>query len=88
MVSSPFQCDFCWFVNLTKRPPRDIYEADAQLLAYIRRVNLDMFWSREPSTVGNTLRALEKGRKISEGLGLEPVQLSVGPWPVADTCGF
>ena len=88
MVASPFQCDYCWFTNLTKRSAKDIFDADAQLLAYIRRVNLDVFWSREPSTVGNTLRALEKGKKISVELGLNPVQVSVGPWPVADTCGF
>ena len=88
MLVTPFQCDYCWFINITKRPARDIFDADAQLLAYIRRVNLDMFWCKEPGTVGNTLRALEKGRRISEELGLDPVQLSVGPWPVADTCGF
>jgi hypothetical protein len=88
MVTAPFQCDYCWFVNLMKRPARDIYDADARLLAYIRIVNLDMFWSKEPSTVANTLRALVKGRKISEELGMDPVNIPVGPWPVADTCGF
>jgi hypothetical protein len=88
MLTSPFQCDYCWFVNLTKRQARDIFDADARLLAYIRRVNLDIFWSKEPGTVGNTLRALEKGKKMSEEFGLPPVALTVGPWPVADTCGF
>ena len=88
MISSPFQCDNCWFVNLTKRPSNETFEADAQLLAYIRRVNLDVFWSKEPSTVGNTLRSLEKGKGVSSELGLPPVKLEMGPWPVADTCGF
>ena len=88
MLVAPFQCDYCWFLNITKKPARDIFEADARLLGYIRRVNLDVFWSREPGTVGNTLRALEKGKRISEEFGLAPVKLSMGPWPVADTCGF
>ena len=88
MLTSPFQCDYCWFFNITKRTARDIFDSDAQLLAYIRRVNLDVFWSREPSTVANTMRALVKGKKISSELGLPPVQIKVGPWPIMDTCGF
>jgi hypothetical protein len=88
MISAPFQCDYCWFFNITKKQAMVRFDADSQLLAYIRRVNLDMFWCREPGTVGNALRALEKGRKISRDLGLAPVKLRMGPWPVEDTCGF
>ena len=88
MLTSPFQCDYCWFFNITKRVARDIFNSDARLLAYIRRVNLDVFWSREPSTVANTMRALSKAKTLSDELGLPPVQLTVGPWPVVDTCGF
>ena len=55
MLFSPFQCNDCWFVNLTKRLSNETLEADVQLLAYIRQINLDVFWSNEPSTVGNTL---------------------------------
>ena len=88
MLTSPFQCDYCWFFNITKRVARDIFNSDAGLLAYIRRVNLDLFWSREPSTVANTMRALSKAKTLSDELGLPPVQLTVGPWPVVDTCGF
>ena len=88
MLTSPFQCDYCWFFNITKRVARDIFDSDARLLAYIRRVNLDLFWSREPSTVANTMRALSKAKTLSDELGLPPVQLTVGPWPVVDTCGF
>ena len=72
-MSSPFQCDYCWFTNITKRVADANFEADAQLLAYIRRVNLDVFWSKEPSTVGNTLRSLEKGKYMSAELGLPPL---------------
>ena len=88
MIISPFQCDYCWFINLNKRQARTSFESDSRLLAYIRRVNLDVMWSREPLTVGNTLRLLEKGRKLSGELDLPPVPISVGPWPVQDNCGF
>jgi hypothetical protein len=54
----------------------------------MRRVNLDVMWSREPSTVLTTLNTLKRAKKLSEELGFESVPISVGPWPVADTCGF
>ena len=88
MVSAPFQCDRCWFVNLHKREPNDLSLSDIRLQAYIRRVNLDIFWCREPSTVKSTLAALAKGRKMSSELGLPPIRVPVGSWPVGDTCGF
>jgi hypothetical protein len=88
MLSFPFQCDYCWFVNLHKRSANTNFDSDSLLMAYIRRVNLDIMWSKEPTTVGNTLRMLLKGKALSSELGLAPVQLKVGPWPVADNCGF
>ena len=88
MVSAPFQCDVCWFINIHKRMPNEEFPSDAQLMCYIRRVNLDMFWSREPATVNSTLRSLLKGRQMSQQLGLPPVQLKMGPWPMSDTIGF
>ena len=45
-------------------------------------------WSSEPSVVKATWKNLEKGRKFSAEFGLPPVDISVGPWPVADTCGY
>ena len=49
---------------------------------------MDVFWCREPSTVAATYRNLLKGKRMSEDLGLSPVHIAVGPWPVHDTCGF
>ena len=42
----PFQCDICWFRNLKLRSPIKGDSADDKLLAFIRRANLDMIWSR------------------------------------------
>ena len=61
---------------------------DELILAYIRRVNLDVMWSREGSTVGNNLSNLRKGRRMSEELGLKPQPLVMGPWPMSDLVGF
>ena len=62
--------------------------SDKRLLGYIRRVNLDIMWSRERSTVGNTLSAVKKARDLSVELGLKPQNLLLGPWPVGDDQGF
>jgi len=46
-----FQCDLCWFRNIKFRSPSASSQSDQRLLKYIRRVNLDGMWSREPGTV-------------------------------------
>ena len=69
----PFQCDVCWFVNLYGRKPNPNMSTDRSELAYIRRVNLDVFWSRERSTVRGLYgkmkeeirRSLSKGRPVA-----------------------
>jgi len=88
MLCSPFQCDHCWFVNLCRREPSDMSYSDDRLLGYIRRVNLDLMWSRERGTVANTLAAVNKGRTMSIELGLVPQLLKLGPWPLGDGQGF
>ena len=45
-------------------------------------------WSREKSTVGNTLSALKKAKELNEVLGLTPQIIELGPWPVSDGVGF
>ena len=88
MLCSPFQCDYCWFANITKKDANHWFPDDVRKLAFIRRVNLDVMWSREPSTVANSFSTLIKAKKDSEDLGFEAQMIDVGPWPVADTCGF
>jgi len=84
----PFQCDTCWFRNLTKRLPQEGSLADGQLLRYIRRVNLDGMWSRSPSTVANVKYNFIRIMKLNLELGLENNFPEMGPWPVADHVGF
>ena len=88
MLLSPFQCDICWFINLQGREPESQSPSDQRLLEYIRRVNLDMFWSSEPSTVGATLGNQKKSYRMSQALDLVPLTVPQGPWPVGDPVGF
>ena len=88
MLCSPFQCDHCWFINLCRREPSHISYSDERLLGYIRRVNLDLMWSRERGTVANTLAAVNRGRTMSIELGLVPQPVKLGPWPLGDGQGF
>ena len=70
-LAAPFQCEYCWVVNLTGREAKASSLGDRRLCGYIRRANLDIFWSREPGTVGGIMSALKKGRRLSEELGMK-----------------
>jgi hypothetical protein len=47
----PFECDLCIFRKLRMYDPMPAFEHDKLLLACIRRITLDAFWSRATSTV-------------------------------------
>lgn len=85
---APFQCDHCWFININNRVPLEGCRIDTQLLGYIRRVNLDIMWSREPGTVKTNARQYVKLQRFSEELGMPVYPLTQGPWPVCDGIGF
>ncbi len=58
-VIAPFQCDRCWFINVHKRVPLRSSPGDQRALMLIRRVNLDVFWSREERTVSRVVGELK-----------------------------
>ena len=88
MWAAPFQCDDCWFVNLEKKEACSESLVDQRLLGYIRRVNLDILWSREPGTVAASCSQLSKIMRLCDDLGMRRLELPVGPWPVEDNVGF
>jgi hypothetical protein len=79
MLSAPFQCDNCWYANIHKVKGNDWYPDVARQLAYICRVNLDIVWSLEPVMVVSTLNTLKKAKQCSEAIGLEPIDINIGP---------
>ena len=85
---TPFQCDICQFINIHNRLPNRRSHQDNLLLLCIRRVILDSFWSREPSTVHANWLEGNRFRKIQKNFGLEMSSLPPqGPFPVKDDWG-
>lgn len=86
---APFQCDYCWFVVLHGRILDEKSPRDQLNLALIRRVNLDVFWSKETSTVLGMYRTFDQGLQSALHLGLKPGFLQGrSPWPLKDNVGF
>ena len=84
----PFECDTCIFRKLKKRDPiTDSYQ-DQLLQVMVRRMNLDAFWSRARSTVGENTRRVRQTLKFSKMLGLEGPYEHQGPYPLEDHCGY
>ena len=84
----PFECDSCVFLKLKNHLPDPQFPVDRLLLACIRRMILDAFWSRESSTVkANTRRA----KKLIETASIFQIPGPFyynGPLPLYDHCGY
>ena len=59
-VFAPFQCDNYWFFNLFQTTPNPYSLDDTRVLKLIRRANLDLFWSRETSTIASNIGKIKK----------------------------
>ena len=85
---APFQCDRCWFLNLHGRLPVVTSLSDDRELALIRRANLDMLWSREASTVAQTVSSLKELVSGAKAAGrLIPLE-EMTPWKIGDDEGM
>ena len=84
----PFQCDVCWFRALEAREPRIGSYQDNRILAYIRRVNLDLIWSRAPGTISSTRDNIKMMIRMWKELGVKIELPALGPWPSEDRVGF
>jgi hypothetical protein len=69
----PFQCELCHFRNRQGRSPQvgSGLLGDVELLKCLRWVNLDAFWSREPSTVSQNLGNINRALQITHELDIE-----------------
>jgi hypothetical protein len=84
----PFECDLCVFRKLRRRSP-DITDAgDSLLLACIRRINLDAFWSRSKYTVQGNKEKIATSLEMSKLVRLEGPYLVDGSLPDFDHCGY
>ena len=87
-ILNPFECDLCIFRKLKGRNPIGGKHRDDELLAYIRRMNLDAFWSRATSTVLGNRDKVKKMCEHSSRFGLSGPFVSSGPYPSYDHCGY
>jgi hypothetical protein len=87
-VVVPFQCDICWFRVLENREPKVGSYQDNRILGYIRRVNLDLIWSRAPGTIASIRDNIKMMMKMWRELGVSIDLPLIGPWPAQDKVGF
>ena len=84
----PFQCTLCWFRNLKDRKPVGGDMVDDRLMVFIRRINLDLLWSRASVMVAANLSLFRKMTRAVDYLGTPPDFESPGPWPTKYEMGF
>jgi len=84
----PFECDQCIFLKLRSHLPDSNSTSDTLLMATIRRLNLDAFWSRERSTVSANLSRVKRMINISATVGLDGPFPIHPPFPLHDHCGY
>ena len=74
----PFQCEVCWFFNLKNKSPDQHSDDDLWLLGYLRRVNLDGFWSSRPKTVAgnwsNMMKTICHMKDLNIPVILSPIE--------------
>ncbi len=83
-----FECDLCIHRKLQGSNPNSSDHTSTLLMACIRRVNLDAFWSRSSSTVEANALKVEQALKLSAAVGLSGPYLPPGPLPSYDHCGY
>lgn len=76
----PFECDYCVFFKLRGRSPIEGNKTDDILLTYIRRANLDAFWSRRPGTIEALVYLFKRQIQVGEQFGFEMFPPR-GPFP-------
>ena len=84
----PFQCELCHFRNIYGREPEVHNLKDKEFFVFARRANLDAFWSREPPTVRNNLKELNRMKKTEERFGFNCTTPPLGPFPMKDDLGM
>ena len=85
----PFECDVCQFNNVFGRAPNFTKRQDRYALMVIRRVSLDVMWSRETSTVeGNLSRARLDYTTTQSAFDFPKPVPVLGRVEVADPCGM
>ena len=84
----PFECDDCIFIKLRGSLPDRSQNVDLLLLKFIRRLNLDAFWSRSTLTVNSNAISARMQLKMSQSVGLQGPFVHTQSLPLHDHCGY
>ena len=60
LLGVPFECNLCCFWSVCHQDPIWGNPKDISTLVCVQRVNLDVFWAREPSTVKGNLSRMQQ----------------------------
>jgi hypothetical protein len=85
-----FQCELCHFRNIQGRAPTIGLRPldDMELMKSLRQVNLDAFWSRDPTTVSQNLGKINRALQISHEMGMPNRPMpKLGPRKLEDEFG-
>ena len=84
-----FQCELCHFRNIKGRNPDGGNREDNAMMNYMRRANLDAFWSRETRTIRTNYLELKRGEEaMKRKFRLESATGPMGPFPLEDVLGM
>ena len=83
-----FECDLCILRKLKSCDPLAGSPQDKHLMACIRRMNLDAFWSWATATVKGNMGKSRQMVYFSETVGLSGPFIHEGPFPNFDHCGY
>jgi hypothetical protein len=74
-----FQGKLCHFRNVMKHNPEKWNPTDDELLDFMRRANLDGFWSQEPTSVLANLKKAMRVKRMAFCLGMPSITPPMGP---------
>jgi hypothetical protein len=61
---------------------------NTELMKCLRRVDVDAFWSREPTTIKQNMGKVNRALQIAHELGMrDPPMPKLGPWKLVDEFG-
>jgi DNA-binding XRE family transcriptional regulator len=83
-----FQCDLCIFRIVTGRLEPTNSEEDQFIMAGIRRISLDAFWAREPSTAISMSNGVTNIIEEALKRGIKPPIPQRNPLPREDVFGY
>jgi hypothetical protein len=88
-LMTPFQCEVCQMRNISGRDPKPGHREDDLAVEHIRRVSLDAFWAREPKSVYNNSRVVQRVMLTEDRMGWQnKIIPAMGPYPLEDAFGM